>query len=77
MAAPEVEQLAREMGGQALILKVDTEAHPDLAARFGIRSIPNFVVFRDGSVVFQRAGVTPRGEMRKWLESAAVRQVAR
>ncbi len=71
MAAPEVRQLAREMAGRATVLKVDTEAHPQLAARYRIQSIPNFIVFRDGEAVFQQAGAAPRAEMRKWLESAA------
>jgi thioredoxin 2 len=68
MAAPEIEALAREMAGQALVLKVDTEAHPALAERFHIQSIPNFIVFRNGRVVSQRAGLAPRSEMRKWLQ---------
>lgn len=69
VAAPEVQQLAKEMAGRALILKVDTEAQPALAARFGVQSIPNFVVFRAGKAVFQRAGLSPREEMRRWLEA--------
>jgi thioredoxin 2 len=68
MAAPEVHALAREMAGRALVLKVDTEAHPGLAARYGVQSIPNFVLFRKGRVVFQRSGVASRSEMRRWLE---------
>ena len=70
MAAPEVHELAREMEGRALILKVDTEANPSLAARFGVQSIPNFMVFREGQVVFQRAGLAQRAEMRRWLEQS-------
>ena len=69
MAAPEVEAVAREMAGRAIVLKVDTEAHPELAARFGVQGIPNFVVLRNGKVVFQQAGVAPRSEMRQWLQS--------
>ena len=72
VAAPEVQQLAREMRGRALVLKVDTEAQPDLAARFRIQSIPNFIVFQGGQPVFQQAGVAPRAEMRRWLESSAI-----
>jgi thioredoxin 2 len=71
MAAPEVAALAREMAGRALVLKVDTEAYPELGARFQVQGIPNFVVLRDGKVVLQRAGVTGRAEMRSWLEAGA------
>jgi thioredoxin 2 len=70
MAAPEVHALAREMAGRALILKVNTEDSPQTAARFGVQSIPNFVVLRGGHVVFQQAGLVPRTEMRRWLEAA-------
>jgi thioredoxin 2 len=70
MAAPEVHALAREMAGRALVLKVNTEDSPQTAARFGVQSIPNFVVLREGRVTFQQAGLAPRAEMRRWLESA-------
>jgi thioredoxin 2 len=70
MAAPEVAALANEMAGRAVVLKVDTEASPEVAARYRIQGIPNFVVLRDGQVVLQQAGVAPRSQMRRWLESA-------
>jgi thioredoxin 2 len=70
MAAPEVHALAKEMAGKALILKVDTEMSPRTASQYRVQSIPNFVVFRGGKPVFQRAGLAPRAEMRRWLETA-------
>ena len=70
MTAPEVQTLAREMAGKALVLKVNTEDEPSLAARYRIQSIPNFIVFREGRPVFQQAGAVPRSEMRRWLEAA-------
>jgi len=68
MAAPEVEALARDMAGRAVVLKVDTEQHPDLAARFRIQGIPNFTILRNGRVVLQRVGFAPRSEIRRWIE---------
>jgi thioredoxin 2 len=70
MAAPEVKELAREMAGRAIVLKVDTDANPSLGARYRVQSIPNFMVFRAGQVVSQRAGVAPRSEMRRWIVAA-------
>ena len=70
MAAPEVAALAREMAGKVIVLEVDTDKYPELAARFGIQGIPNFVVLRNGKPVVQRAGVAPRSEMRRRLEQA-------
>ena len=70
MAAPEVKKVAAGLAGRALVLKVDTESHPDLAARYNVRGIPNFIVLRDGQVRFQHAGVAPAHEMQRWLETA-------
>jgi len=67
MAAPEVERAARNMAGRAVVMKVDTDAHPDLAQRYGVRSIPNFVVLRGGRVVSQQAGFVPHTVMEEWL----------
>jgi len=61
---------AKEMAGRALVLKVDTEAHPDLAELYQVQSIPNFAILRDGKLVMQRSGVAPRAEMRRWLEES-------
>jgi thioredoxin 2 len=70
IAAPEIRELAREMAGKALVLKVDTEQYPEIAAPFTIQAIPTFLVFRDGRIVFRRSGVSPRTEMRRWLDLA-------
>jgi thioredoxin 2 len=70
MAAPEVEALAQEMAGKALVLKVDTETYPELAAQYNVQSIPNFMIFRGGRVYMQRSGLVARTEMRRWLEQA-------
>src|SRR5271165_6627838 len=56
-AAPEVARTALHMAGKAIVLKVDTEAHPELAARFAVQGIPNFVVLSGGKQVFQQAGL--------------------
>jgi thioredoxin 2 len=71
MAAPEVARAAKEMAGRALVLKVDTEAHPEIAARYQVEGIPNFVVLKNGSVVHQQAGVVPATTLTKWLEIAS------
>ena len=70
IAAPEVARVASSMAGRAVVLKVDTEAHPELAARFNVQGIPNFVVFKGGRPVFQQPGVMPAAEMTRWLERA-------
>lgn len=71
MAAPHVEQVAREMAGRAVVLKVDTERHPDLAARYRVQGIPNFAVFSEGKLAFQQAGLVDAATMKGWLSRAA------
>jgi len=69
-AAPEVARTAQDMAGKAIVLKVDTEAHPELAARFNVSGIPNFVVLSAGRPVFQQAGLVGHEQMEQWLRSA-------
>jgi len=70
-AAPHVKAVAAEMAGKAVVLKVDTEQHPELANRYGVRGIPNFMVMKDGRIVSQQVGLVGVPEMRRWLERAA------
>ena len=70
LAAPEVARVAADMAGRAVVLKVDTERYPELAARYGVKGIPNFVVLKNGAVRFQQSGVVPHAEMQRWLEDA-------
>jgi len=76
MAAPHVAQTARDLAGSALVLKVDTEQHPELAARYRVQGIPNFAVFANGSLAFQQAGLVDAATMKSWLASAAAKQPA-
>ena len=71
MAAPEVAKVAKAMAGRALVLKVNTDRHPDVAERYNVRGIPNFVVLRGGKAIFQQSGVVSHTEMQGWLETAA------
>ena len=71
MAAPHVAQVARDLAGKAVVLKVDTERHPELASRYNVRGIPNFAVFAHGKLQFQQAGVVDANTMKSWLARAA------
>ena len=70
-AAPEVSRTAADMAGKAIVLKVDTEKAPQLAARFHVQGIPNFVILSGGRVVRQQAGVVDHIQLEQWLNSAA------
>jgi thioredoxin 2 len=68
LAAPEVQRVAADRAGRAIVLKVDTERYPEIAARYRVQGIPHFVVFSGGRVVFQQSGVAQATEMERWLE---------
>jgi thioredoxin 2 len=70
MAAPEVAKTAKDMAGKAIVVKVDTERYPELAARFQIRGIPYFAVFAGGQPLVQQAGLVDHRQMESWLNSA-------
>ncbi|HET7500497.1 MAG TPA: thioredoxin domain-containing protein [Kofleriaceae bacterium] len=70
MVAPEVERAAAAMAGRALVLKVDTERLPELAARHRVQGIPNFVVFDHGSVTKQRAGAMRYADLIRLVDVA-------
>lgn len=71
VAAPEVARTAKELLGQAIVLKVDTERHSQLAARYGVHGIPTFAVFYGSRLVMQQAGLVSHEQMANWLRSAA------
>ncbi len=56
----EVEQIADEYAGRLRVLKVSIDDAPETAARFGVGSIPNFSVLKDGDIKTQWTGVRPK-----------------
>jgi thioredoxin 2 len=67
MVAPEMEKLARDRGDRVIVAKVDTEALPALAQRFGIRSIPTMILFRNGAEARRLSGAMPAAEIAQQL----------
>ena len=59
MLAPVVEQLAEHFEGRAAVGKVDVDEQPQLAARFGVQSIPTVILFKNGEAVSTLVGVRP------------------
>jgi thioredoxin 1 len=69
--APVLDDLARELGDQVTIGKVNVDEHPALASRFGIQSIPQLLFFKDGAEKDRVVGAVPKREILKRLESLA------
>ena len=74
VTAPMLDELAHARAGEVLVLKVDTDRHPVLSTRFGIRGIPTIIAFRDGREVNRVVGV-PRPGVLESLAAAPVRRL--
>lgn len=71
MAAPILDGIGRELAGRVLVLKVNTDLHPQPSAELGIRGIPTFIVFKDGREVARQSGVLPAPQFRQWVLRAS------
>lgn len=69
LLAPVVEELAGDYVGRALVGKLDIEANPQVAARFGVRSIPTLLVFKNGQLVDKQVGAVPKHVLTHKLEA--------
>ena len=65
--APTFAATAAELEPRLRLAKVNTESEPDVAARFGIRSIPTLILFRQGVEMARVSGSLPAAELRRWI----------
>ena len=69
--APTHEELAQESKGSVSLAKVNVDDNPQLAARYGIRSIPTILFMKDGKVMDQVIGAVPKSQLKKKLDALA------
>ena len=65
---PVLERLAEQAHGAWILAKVDTEALPEIATRYGVRGIPNVKLFLEGKPTAEFTGALPEASVRQWLE---------
>ena len=70
MVGPTVADLSTTYAGKAKICKLDTDAHRDTAAKFGITAIPTLIIFKDGEPVKRFVGVTSKEDLVGALDEA-------
>jgi len=63
--------LAAVDGEQASVFKVDIDANPDLAMRFGVRGVPTMLVMKAGEIVDMKVGALSQSQLRSWIASHA------
>jgi thioredoxin 2 len=71
MMAPAYEQAAERVGPGIQLAKLDTEAEPEIAQRFGIRSIPTLIAFRNGREIARQSGALPLPQLMQWITTHA------
>ncbi len=67
MIAPALEEIATELGDKVKIAKVNIDENPELAAQFGVRSIPTLMLFKDGQVADMKVGAAPKTALSSWI----------
>ena len=65
---PVLEKVAAEFAGRVRLVKINSDENQDIAVRFGIRSIPNVIAFRNGQPVAQFVGAQPEGQVRAFFQ---------
>ena len=71
MIAPSLEELSEEMSDKVTIAKVNMDENPDLAAKYGVRSIPTLLMFKGGEPVAIQVGAAPKNRLSSWISSEA------
>ncbi len=70
MIAPSLEEIASEMDGQVTIAKLNIDENPKTAAKYGVRSIPTLIMFKDGEPMAMQVGAAPKGRLSEWIKRA-------
>jgi putative thioredoxin len=68
MLAPVLEKIAEEYKGKFVLVKVNVDNAPEIAQKYGIMSIPNVKMFKNGELISEFAGSYPESFIREWLE---------
>ena len=67
---PHLEEIAKELGPRAKIVKLNIDENPDVASQMGIRSIPTLMVFKAGKLASTQVGAGPKNTLKNWIEGA-------
>ena len=69
MIGPAVEELASDYEGKAVVAKLNVDENPEVTARYGVRSIPTLLVFKNGQIVDKQIGAVPKSVLASKLQA--------
>ena len=67
MIGPSLEDIAKEMDGKLKVVKVNIDENPMAPTRYGVRSIPTLMIFKDGQLAATQTGALPKGRLADWI----------
>ncbi len=70
MIAPALEEIAGEMEGKVDIVKLNIDENANTAIKYGVRSIPTLILFKDGQPAAMKVGAAPKGDLSNWIKTA-------
>ena len=68
--APFLEEISDELSGKVKIAKIDVDENPSITVRYGVRSMPTLVVFKNGEPTAMQIGALPKGRLAEWIKRA-------
>ena len=71
MIAPSLEEISNELAGKVKVAKVNIDENPEIAAQYGVRSIPTLAMFKAGEVADIKVGAAPKTALTTWISNAA------
>ncbi|WP_108662067.1 thioredoxin [Acuticoccus kandeliae] len=70
MIAPALEEIANEMEGKVKIAKLNVDENQSVAMKYGVRSIPTLIMFKNGEPTSTQVGAAPKGKLVDWINSS-------
>lgn len=70
MISPALEEIATELGGKVKIAKLNIDENPDTTVKYGVRSIPTLILFKNGEPAAMQVGAAPKGRLADWIKGA-------
>ncbi|WP_069307594.1 thioredoxin TrxA [Methylobrevis pamukkalensis] len=70
MIAPALEEIANEMDGSVTIAKLDIDQNQNTAIKYGVRSIPTLILFKDGQPAAMKVGAASKTDLKNWIANA-------
>ena len=70
MIAPALEEISNEMAGTVKIAKINIDENPNVPSKYGVRSIPTLILFKDGQPLATQVGAWPKGKLVEWLKTS-------